>query len=782
MIDMVLDLINRLIRRVGSQTLLSLLLLLVALGSVAVTLADTVRELDLLPVLLLTVGGLLLGWGLAAAWPVPGWLAAILSFVLGAEAIVLWIGRLDRNVAMVGQSLANLAWQLWRWPLAGAPDVASLAPPLAQLWIDLTRLTGPVAAWFTALAGDKPAFDPLATALIWSLAVWAVSVWAGWSMRRLERPLLAMLPAGALLATTLAHTLKQVDMLLPLLGATLLLLGLTGHTVRERRWQANKIDSPDIQPELAAAIIAISVAAVVLAASIPSISINTVTGFSRQLFGYDIARAEPVLGSLGLRSKSGRATALTELRAPGLPRSHLLGSGPELSEQIALIINTTQFPSDPAGSDLERPVPRYYWRSITYDTYNGRGWQTSETEQIKYKAGQTATPAQATTRYVLRQQIQVANNQGSLLHAAGDIVTADHDYRIDWRRPGDPFAAIIDTSNYQVDSLVPAVDKDELRAAGSDYPDSIQQHFLQLPGSVPERVLTLAQDLTAGAPTPYDQAKAIESHLRTFPYNLDLPYPPANRDMVDYFLFDLQQGYCDYYATSMVVLARAAGLPARMAIGYASGTYDSDLAQYVVTEAEAHSWVEIYFPEYGWIEFEPTAAQPVTDRSGQIPQPEPVREALSPPAPPAPQFSWWLLLPGGLALLAAGGVGWSLVDSWRLRRLAPAAAVITVYERLYRSAGRLAVPLWPGDTPYEFASALAKHVDSLTQGKRWQDVLTPVQPEVQWLVRLYIKTAYSAHPPNAADQRQAIQTWWRLRQRLWLAWVTALNSQTNRRR
>jgi transglutaminase-like putative cysteine protease len=81
-------------------------------------------------------------------------------------------------------------------------------------------------------------------------------------------------------------------------------------------------------------------------------------------------------------------------------------------------------------------------------------------------------------------------------------------------------------------------------------------------------VLALARDLTATEPTPFDRARAIEAYLRTYPYTLDLPSPKLDRDVVDYFLFDLRQGYCDYYATSMVVLARAAGLPARLAVGY----------------------------------------------------------------------------------------------------------------------------------------------------------------------------------------------------------------------
>ena len=87
-------------------------------------------------------------------------------------------------------------------------------------------------------------------------------------------------------------------------------------------------------------------------------------------------------------------------------------------------------------------------------------------------------------------------------------------------------------------------------------------------------MLDLAVEVVGDAETRYDGAKAIEYYLRAYTYTLDLPEPPTNRDLVDYFLFERQEGYCDYYASAMVVMARAVGIPARLASGYAQGTYD----------------------------------------------------------------------------------------------------------------------------------------------------------------------------------------------------------------
>jgi transglutaminase-like putative cysteine protease len=140
--------------------------------------------------------------------------------------------------------------------------------------------------------------------------------------------------------------------------------------------------------------------------------------------------------------------------------------------------------------------------------------------------------------------------------------------------------------------------------------DRIYKTYLQLPQTLPQRVKDLATSLVAGSKTDYDKARAIEKYLsKNYPYNLDVRSTPRNRDFVDYFLFDLKQGYCSYYASAMAVLARCAGLPARYVEGYMlppEPTKES-LTTYIVTNMQAHAWVEIYFEGYGWLPFEPTS-------------------------------------------------------------------------------------------------------------------------------------------------------------------------------
>lgn len=144
-----------------------------------------------------------------------------------------------------------------------------------------------------------------------------------------------------------------------------------------------------------------------------------------------------------------------------------------------------------------------------------------------------------------------------------------------------------------------------------NYCKSIYQKYLQLPDELPQRVKDLSETLTADCSNNYDKAKAIEKYLSSsnFSYNLDVSSTPINRDFVDYFLFDLGEGYCTYFASAMTILARCAGLPARYVEGYIlppepTETYGDT---YIVTNMQAHAWVEVYFEGCGWIPFEPTS-------------------------------------------------------------------------------------------------------------------------------------------------------------------------------
>jgi transglutaminase-like putative cysteine protease len=160
--------------------------------------------------------------------------------------------------------------------------------------------------------------------------------------------------------------------------------------------------------------------------------------------------------------------------------------------------------------------------------------------------------------------------------------------------------------SYSVTSSISQATPLQLRRAGTDFPTWAMVRYTELPDDLPQRVRDLGAQLTAEALTPYDRAKAIEAYLAGFPYSLKVDPPPFNSDGVDHFLFTLKQGYSEYFASAMTVLLRSVDVPARLATGYTVGDRLTDTDLYVITDSHSHAWVEVYFPKYGWIPFEPT--------------------------------------------------------------------------------------------------------------------------------------------------------------------------------
>ena len=167
-----------------------------------------------------------------------------------------------------------------------------------------------------------------------------------------------------------------------------------------------------------------------------------------------------------------------------------------------------------------------------------------------------------------------------------------------------------------------------LRAADArPDPSEVLDGFAQVPaGSTTERVRALALRITSPAPTTYDKIKAIEAWLAAnVQYSLNAPLAPKGVDVVDDFLFRSRVGWCEQIASSLVVMARSVGIPARLATGFVSGERDSLTGEFVVRERDAHAWAEIYFPGIGWQPFDPTASVPLAGDAGGERFVDPVR-------------------------------------------------------------------------------------------------------------------------------------------------------------
>jgi hypothetical protein len=139
--------------------------------------------------------------------------------------------------------------------------------------------------------------------------------------------------------------------------------------------------------------------------------------------------------------------------------------------------------------------------------------------------------------------------------------------------------------------------------------------YLKLP-PIDIRIPQLAERITTSAPSNYEKAVAIEQFLRThFGYTLQLGHSHP-QDPLAYFLFERKEGHCEYFASSMAVMLRTLGIPSRIVNGFRGGEFNDLTGQYVIRASNAHSWVEAYFPGFGWISFDPTPASSLPSRTG----------------------------------------------------------------------------------------------------------------------------------------------------------------------
>ena len=280
-----------------------------------------------------------------------------------------------------------------------------------------------------------------------------------------------------------------------------------------------------------------------------------------------------------------------------------------------------------------------------------------------------------------------------------------------------------------------------LRSASPTYPPGVWERYLDIPDTVPPRVLDLARSLSLGASNPYDMAVVIETYLRDLEYSTDTQTLPHDGDAVDRFLFETGAGYSDYFASAMAVMLRAVGVPTRLVLGFGPGVEDPEGLGYLVREKDSHSWPEAYFPNIGWVPFEPTPIYdlrprgrsdgffgiPVSTGAGSSEEeigPEPgllnseqelqKRNDVGGPlpggfGPRSPLFRYFGTPMGRGGVLYAlfllvGGVLLRILWSRQygeLRR--PDAA----FERMHRLASFLGIPTRPSQTPFEFAHSLS---------------------------------------------------------------------------
>jgi len=739
------------------KTLRTWILILLLFILIRGILRDSVQGEESSLLMLMIASGLAVGW-LLTTLTKSNWIAAFTSLLAGSILVIIRVGRLGNLLyALLKEGVSYLS-QLFQ---AGqSPDPQTIQLGLIELGDRLYTIGNRLVIW--------------ATDLIQGTAVWAM-----WFVFRYHKPLVGILPALTIISISLVYIGKSAFTLIPILGLSVGLIVLVQHDGRERLWVEENISYVGIiREKITSTAVVLAFGLMIFSAINPSFSIRSIVDFINR-FTEDKINDGEIARSLGIINQADHKflDILSQLQLGGLPNRHLIGSQPELGDQVVMTIQVEELttPDSELGEVID--TSHYYWRNLTYDRYIGRGWASSDSVERDYKAGEKTLTNWPESYRVIRQKVELVEDLDGLIFTAGIPLSVDQNFSVAWRIHNseqeiyDIFGSITEGKTYWVDSLLPLGSTSGLRAAGQDYPDWIINNYLGLPDSVPERVFALARDLTATEPTPYDRAVAIEQYLRRFPYTLDLPQPPLDRDIVDYFLFNAQRGYCDYYATSMVVLARAAGLPARLVTGYIGGKYDSTQEAYIITADLAHAWAEIYFPEYGWIIFEATGGRLAIDRPSD-PIPKLSEDYTKSYNPLVPNKEWgvlkWLLILGSGLLLATllGFTGWILSDM-SIKRNPVNKLLPKLFKRIYRFARRVGITANPGDTTYEFSEMFIHTLKQYGSGSKKAKWLLGIQPQFAELTEAYYKVLFSPQDGRLIESRQIVNTYLKIRPRLW---------------
>ena len=646
----------------------------------------------------------------------------------------------------------------------GVPPNDATAEILFSLYLMMADIIAFVVdgwQWIGNFFQMQGGFDPEITHAFWGSLFWLAVFFSGWMLRRRRQAFMAVLPATLLLVGVLGYTRQESDGLILFLGILLFLMVLQEQLKREDRWNQKNIDySEELRFDLASISIPIITLIIIVTFIIPNISIQDLRDFYEGFVKPESAEQREFSETFGLERIP--LEGIREETRGGMPRSHLIGNIPELSSIEIMEIDTGEV-FIPPQANISPPLPKYYWFGRSYDIYNGSGWTTSPilTEQISINE-LIETPEESYRQPVF-QTVAKTESASRTLYTTGLPAFVNQPVTVAWRETtNEYFSAILEAENYQAESWVLELDESELRTANTAPPVEIQENYLQIPETVPGRVLDLADSVTSSANTPYEKAQALEAYLRQFTYSLELPEPPADRDIVDYFLFELQKGYCDYYASAMVILARAAGLPARLAIGYATGSYDYAQSLFVVTEANAHAWPEIYIEPFGWVPFEPTAGLSTFDWTTAVGSPFPLPEMTTSEDPGAEESPVWLNILGlGLLVLTVLAIG--ALWYWLLHRKqnshSTAFQITKLYQKMRAYFESWMLPKARAMTPIEYQNQLTSLLHKRSASSRFKKFARPITDDIQILTNTYQQGVYTPRPLSPSQVKIARQSW-----------------------
>ncbi len=558
-------------------------------------------------------------------------LSTIIGLSLGVSRFRAWFA----TFISILYGLIVVPWQL-------ITLVPKIGPSLT--WIDrLFILRDRVYIVLNQLSQRDQVQDSVLFIILMAVLFWVLGIISGYSLTRRGNAWLSLFPAGIVMIFLQSYDPRdsnKIWYLASFIFFGLMLVSRISYIHNNHRWQNSRTSlPPSLGLDFIRFTLITSSAVVLLAWSFPALAsalppVEKMVAPVRQSWGEFQERFDNLFSNLETT-----INVQTDFYGPSL----VLGQGNNLTNEV-------KFWASPLN--LVPKSVRLYWKARTYQAYDGQQWLSIAPVTTEWIPGEEKFPVpQDTGKWKTRFTV-ISSSFITTLFSPGQPVWIDRDGKIIHLDNPDQTIDIISFQNdpilrpgqdYVVEAELSNPTVQDLKTAGVDYPDWIEERYLQLPPTITERTKNLASDITQGLDTPYDKTIAIIDFLRNpdnYTYQEIIPPPPIDQDVVDWFVFDSRTGFCNYFASAAVVMLRQEGIPARLAVGYATGEKQED-GRYIVRQREAHAWPEVYFPNYGWVEFEPTTSQePIERLPGTDPNAvdnTPASEA-QPFQPPLPQM------------------------------------------------------------------------------------------------------------------------------------------------
>ncbi len=545
--------------------------------------AEWVPGIDVVPLVAL-VGAIVMG--LLALTPIP-WGAGV--------AIGMVIGPVAAGVAA--------------WPMLHATYPSdALGLGLLQTW------------WVRVQNGSAVADSAFDLYLI-SWLMWVTGGWLSWCVLRWRKPLLGLVPGAAAFATNLLNFPRdQNGYVLTILILTLALLLWTNYTGSIANAMRARVKlTGDARWDFWESGLVAMAALIVVAIMLPPLSTEDRSVDMESSAFTSWAQLLQTLSHPGVTGNGpGTGSGTT-----GFSSDVLLNPSLKRTHAIVFTYTVQGTYADP-----------YYFRGVDDTLLSAGAWRYAEVGQYHEAIPKSVVPkfaedyAKMDVAAFKVNMIAPPTGNSDILFYPGRLYHVNRDSLATEALvvPATTSGALMNIDklssvsprtsrgSYGVTVEYSAATTADLQAAGDSFPDWVAA-YTQLPSNyrapaVLDRIHKKALEIVqaAGAQNEYDAAVAIEAYLRSnvFTYTLDPERATPGADPLDYFLFNSHQGYCEFFATAMGDMLRSLGIPTRLVSGFGPGTYDAGVNGFIVRSEDAHNWVEAYFPNYGWIQFEPT--------------------------------------------------------------------------------------------------------------------------------------------------------------------------------